>query len=115
MAKPHRAVSLGYHSSGWRLSLLTSAQRFGSELASSRDKRRSGRTIGRIALLVRPVSDAVDSVAALGPGLVGADLADAIEHVHRDALLGQACEEAADGVRRPAHRVGDLRATGTLV
>jgi hypothetical protein len=49
----------------------------------------------------------VDGVASLRALLVRADLADALEDIDLDALFGEAREEAADGVRRLAHRFGD--------
>jgi hypothetical protein len=60
--------------------------------------------------LSRPwlLGQAVNRIAALGAGLVGADLADALEDLDRDALLGETGKETADRVWRPAHRLSDL-------
>jgi hypothetical protein len=55
------------------------------------------------------VGDAIHGVAALRALFVRADLADPLEDINFDSLLGEAGEEAADGMRRPTHGLGDLR------
>ena len=51
----------------------------------------------------------VHCVGAAGALPVRADLADALQHLDRVALLPQAREEAANRVLRPAGRLDDLR------
>src|SRR6202035_6033942 len=95
------------HGSVWRFSLLTliSSGR-GSPHGLPAQSKQRGSLPGCIA-------DAIDRVAALGAGLIGTDLADAIEDLDFDALLGKAGEEPANGVRHPTHRLSDLRSAGT--
>jgi hypothetical protein len=56
----------------------------------------------------------IDCVAALGAGLVGSNLPDALEDLDLDALLGKSRQERADGVRCLARCLSDLRSAGTL-
>jgi hypothetical protein len=60
-------------------------------------------------------SQPINCITALGASFVKADLADAVEDFDHDALLGEARKEAADRVRRPAHRLGDLRSASNFV
>ena len=55
----------------------------------------------------------IHGVAALSALLVGANLADALEDLDLDPLLGQAGEEAADRVWCPACRFSNLWSAGT--
>src|SRR5690348_14051125 len=57
---------------------------------------------------------AVDGVTALHALLVGSNLTDALEHLDLNALLGETGEEATNGMRRPAHRLGNLRSAGAF-
>jgi hypothetical protein len=75
----------GCHGSSWRVSSLTLI--VDCYLATSRTIHCQN-------------ASAIDRIAALGAGLIGTDLADALEDFDLEALFGGAGVEAADRVRR---------------
>jgi hypothetical protein len=65
-------------------------------------------------LAMRAARNAIYSIAALSALPVRADLANTVENFELDPLPGETSEKAADGVRSPTRRLGDLRTAGSF-